>query len=96
MEVNAVYFGSAVIGGLLLLLAWVLIKQIRPWPFPVRTTEFHIERREGVRERVEKRGPSGEEEGSAAAEPVERGEQSLWDRLKRTLYTYEKRPRKVR
>ncbi|MGM0399307.1 MAG: hypothetical protein ACQEQY_09985 [Halobacteriota archaeon] len=90
MEASTLYLVMSVLGGLGLFAVYLLLRQVRYWPFPVRTTEFSIERDPAVAERAAERGPSGEE-GDVEAEPVERGEQSLWDRLKLGLYTYQKR-----
>ncbi|MFB6132550.1 MAG: hypothetical protein ABEJ44_04000 [Halanaeroarchaeum sp.] len=97
MEVGAIeYLVTSVVGGLGLFAVWYLITRVRDWPYPVRTTEFHIERDPEVAKRAADRGPSGEANGDTAAEAVDRGEQSLWDRLKLRLYTYPERPKKVK
>lgn len=96
MAMSTLYIVSGVVGGLGLLVVLYLIQHVRSWPYPVRTTEFDIERREGVAERAAERGPSGAEAGDVEAEAVDRGDQSLWDRAKLGLYTYQKRPKKVR
>lgn len=96
MAMSTLYIVSGLAGGLGLLAVLSLIGRVRSWPFPVRTTEFEIVRREGVAERAAKRGPSGAEEGAVEAEAVERGDLSLWERIKLELYPYQKRPEKVR
>lgn len=96
MELSTLYIVSGFAGGLGLLVVLYLIGRVRSWPYPVRTTEFKIERREGVAERAAERGPSGAEEGDVEAEAVEREDLSLWERMKLELYTYQKRPKKVR
>jgi len=96
MDVETLYLVMSVAGGLGLFVVWALMRRVRYWPFPVRTTEFHIEREPGVAERAAARGPSGDEDGDVEADAVDRGSQSLWDRVKLGLYTYQKRPKKVR
>lgn len=95
MEASTLYLVMSVVGGLGLFAVYLLLRRVRYWPFPVRTTEFHIERDAAVSERAAARGPSGEE-GEVEAEAVDRSEESLWGRVKRGLYTYQKRPEKVR
>lgn len=96
MEVSAVYIVMSVVGGLGLFAGWYLMTRVREWPYPVRSTEFDIERDPEVAKRAAERGPSGEENGDVEAEAVDRGEQSLWDRVKLGLYTYPERPKKVK
>ncbi|MFB6093857.1 MAG: hypothetical protein ABEJ77_02825 [Halanaeroarchaeum sp.] len=96
MEITTLYVASGLLGGLLLLVVLALTQRVRDWPFPVRTTVFDVHRDPDVAERATSRGPSGAAEGEAEAEPVEREDHSLWGRMKRGLYTYQKRPKKVR
>ena len=96
MEVSTVYIAMGLIGGVGLLAVWYVAQHVRSWPFPVRRLEFDLQRDPAVTKRSEERGPSGEEDGDVEAEAVEREDLSLWDRTKLALYTYQKRPGKLR
>ena len=96
MDVNMLFVVASVVGGVGLFLVWFLMGAMRDWSFPARTTEFHIERDPAASERAAELGPSGQAEIETEAEAVDRGEKTLWDRLKLELYTYQKRPKKVK
>lgn len=94
MAINPTFFGLSIVGALVVFLVLFIIARARPWHYPVREVDFDF----GVRERTAElldRGPSGEKEGDVEAEETD-GPSSLWERVKMGLYTYPKRPSKVR
>ncbi|MFB6095092.1 MAG: hypothetical protein ABEJ71_01395 [Halodesulfurarchaeum sp.] len=94
MAVNVAFLTLSVFGAVLLLVVLFIVTRVRPWHYPVRYTDFDY----GVREKAKKlasRGPSGDPDEDIEAEGTEQPE-GLWERLKRGLYTYPKRPSKVR
>lgn len=94
MVVNTAFLAMWVVGAIVVLLVMFLVARARPWYYPVREVSFDF----GVRERTTQllsRGPSGKEEGDVEAEETE-GPKTLWERMKNNLYTYPKRPSKVR
>lgn len=94
MAVNLGFIALSMLGGLTLIMVLLIVARIRPWHYPVRYTEFEFPGRERVTE-LASRGPSGEDEAEFEQEEAEEP-QGLWERMKMGLYTYPKRPSKMR
>ncbi|MFB6070835.1 MAG: hypothetical protein ABEJ76_07405 [Halanaeroarchaeum sp.] len=70
MEVRALYLATSIIGGLGLFVVWLIIRQVRPWKFPVRRRSFEfVSRTQEAMEELAERGPSGRVEGEPAERP---------------------------
>jgi hypothetical protein len=90
MAINSTFIALSIFAGLTLLLVLLLVSRVRPWHYPVRYVNFDY----GVRERAAElasRGPSGGEAEEFETEESKEPE-GWWERVKRGLYTYPKRP----